>query len=251
MNHHRSSLSLAFRLAMCSGQAKSNPARATRHRKEDNSRVRYLSAEEEARLRSAIVLRWPEHIPELDLARHSGMRLTEMYGLYWGNVNFPQRLLTIPRNKNGERRYVRANSTAPAALLAFLAGSDGAGPVIRTIRGERLCGPRYCSQRALREAKIEGFHWHDLRHPFASRLVMAGVNLRAVPEGAGAQKHVHDGSVCASFAGVSAAGGGAACLQAARDGRCGTDRHHYRHQTDSWRELRNGLCALNLLHVRC
>jgi hypothetical protein len=35
---------------------------------------------------------------------------------------------------------------------------------------------------ALRTAKIRDFTWHDFRHHFASRLVMAGVSLRAVAE---------------------------------------------------------------------
>lgn len=185
VNHYRSLMSLTYRLAIRNGKAKENPARATRHRREDNSRVRYLSAEEETKLRKAIAEDWPEHAPELDLALHTGMRLGEMYGLTWENVNLAQQLLTIPRSKNGERRYVRLNSVAVAALVAFQARGNGSGPVIRTVQGEPLCGPRYWFERALRKAKIVGFHWHDLRHTFASRLVMAGVNLRGVQEALG------------------------------------------------------------------
>lgn len=33
---------------------------------------------------------------------------------------------------------------------------------------------------AVRDAGIADFHWHDLHHDFASRLVKAGVNLRTV-----------------------------------------------------------------------
>jgi integrase len=113
------------------------------------------------------------------------MRPGEMYGLIWENVNFTQRLLTIPRSKNGERRYPRLNSLAVAALLTIHGRGSGSGPVIRNAKGEPLCGPRYWFEKALASAKITGFHWHDLRHTFASRLVMNGVSLRAVQEALG------------------------------------------------------------------
>ena len=44
-----------------------------------------------------------------------------------------------------------------------------------------------CAQAALRAAgkdasKLDGYTWHSNRHTFASRLVMAGVDLRTVQE---------------------------------------------------------------------
>ena len=41
---------------------------------------------------------------------------------------------------------------------------------------------KHAFHTALEEAGIEDFTWHDFRHGYASRLVMAGVSLRAVAE---------------------------------------------------------------------
>jgi len=38
---------------------------------------------------------------------------------------------------------------------------------------------------ALREAKIENFRWHDLRHTFCSRLAQNGASLKIIQEAAG------------------------------------------------------------------
>jgi integrase len=46
--------------------------------------------------------------------------------------------------------------------------------------GQGLVDIRKRFHRALREAMIEGFVFHDLRHTFASHLVMAGVDLMTV-----------------------------------------------------------------------
>lgn len=185
INHYRSLLSLTYRLAIRNGKATHNPARATRHRKEDNTRVRYLSAEEESKLRKVLERDWPAHLPEFDLALHTGLRLSEMYALDWRNIDLNQRFLLVQRGKNGESRYARLNSVALKALDELKKRSNGAGPVIRNLAGEPLSGPRYWFEKALTDAEIAGFHWHDLRHTFASRLAMAGVGIRAIQDALG------------------------------------------------------------------
>jgi integrase len=185
VNHYRSLLSLTYRLAIRNGKASTNPARATQHRREDNSRVRYLTLEEETKLRGVLEAKWAQHVPEFDLALHTGLRLSEMYGLDWRDVDLPRCLLLVRRAKNGESRYARLNSIALKALDELKKRSDGSGPVIRNLAGEPLCGPRYWFEKALEDAGIVGFHWHDLRHTFASRLAMAGVGIRAIQDALG------------------------------------------------------------------
>jgi integrase len=129
--------------------------------------------------------RWPSHIPELDLALHTGLRLSEMYGLDWQDVDLARCLILIRRGKNGESRYARLNSVALKALTELRKRGDGTGAVIRNLEGEPLAGPRYWFEKAIEKAKIADFHWHDLRHTFASRLTMAGVGLRATQDALG------------------------------------------------------------------
>jgi site-specific recombinase XerD len=182
INRYRALVSLVYRLGIQNGKVKENPTRLVKHRQENNARVRWLSPEEEVRLRAAVSATCPEHMPELDLALNTGLRLGELYGLDWEYVNLARRVLTIPRPKNGEMRHVPLNGPAVAALGELQKRSDGIGPVIRNAEGGALASPRYWFEPSVKKAKIRSFSWHCLRHTFASRLVMAGVDLRTVQE---------------------------------------------------------------------
>ena len=113
---------------------------------------------------------------------NTGLRLGEMYGLTWENVNMQRRVLTIRRSKNGQMRHVPLNTTAVAALSELRNRGDGTGPVIRNLKGFPLSDPRHWFEPSLRNARIRDFSWHCPRHTFASRLVMEGIDLRTVQE---------------------------------------------------------------------
>jgi site-specific recombinase XerD len=176
-NRYRALLSLTYRLAIRNGKVKENPARLVPHRLEDNARIRFLSANEETALRKAIGEKHPERMPEFDLALNTGIRLSEQYGLLWENVSLPRRTLTIPRSKNGTMRHVPLNQTAVKALESLRKQYPAS---------EHVCGdgkePRRWFEPVLKDAKVANFSWHCLRHTFASRLVMAGVDIRTVQE---------------------------------------------------------------------
>jgi integrase len=128
-NRYKALFSLVYRLAISAGKVKVNPARAVKTRTENNGRTRFLSKEEETRLRQQIAEHCPEHLPEFDIALYTGMRRSEQYGLTWGCVDLERRILTIPRSKHGWMRYVFLNDTSLAALQMLWKFPNGTGRV--------------------------------------------------------------------------------------------------------------------------
>jgi integrase len=100
LNHYRSLMSLSYRLGILDRKVTSNPARSATHRREDSNRVRFLTVEEERKLRKVIEAKWASHMPEFDLAINTGIRKGSRYGLTWDMVDFRGRMLNIPRTKN-------------------------------------------------------------------------------------------------------------------------------------------------------
>ena len=182
LNRYRALLSLAFRVAIENGKAQTNPARLVRRRKENNAVVRYLSTTEEQKLRETILEQCPHHMPELEVALNTGMRQGEQYNLTWDRIDFDRRLITIPLSKHGDPRYIELNDTAIAALRQAESQANDSAHVFLNCHGEKLSTPREWFEAAVKKAGIQKFTWHCLRHTFASRLVMAGVDLRTVQE---------------------------------------------------------------------
>ena len=97
-------------------------------------------------------------------------------------VNWDACMLHIPRTKNEEPLHVPLNAAEMAALKIVHARSHGSGRVFRSERtGEPLEHPRHWFEPAVMGANITDFHWHDLRHTFASRLRMKGAPLKISP----------------------------------------------------------------------
>ena len=84
--------------------------------------------------------------------------------------------------KNGESRSIPMNDVLTTTLQAVKMKASTEGPVFRTPRGGPYHNFRTAFERAVQQAGLEDFTFHDLRHTFASRLVMAGVDLPTVKE---------------------------------------------------------------------
>jgi integrase len=182
-NHCRSLVSLSYRLGILNRKVSSNATRSVTHRREDNNRVRFLTEEEEKNLRAVVQEKWPAHLVELDLAINTGLRKGSQYGLTWDMVDWKSRELHIPRTKNEEPLHVPLNDAAISALKTVLKGGDGKGRVFTSVKtGDPLENARRWFDDAVVEAKLKNFHWHDLRHTFASRLRMKGAPLEDIAD---------------------------------------------------------------------
>src|SRR5262249_40675131 len=168
--------------AIRDGKAERNPVLARLFVKENNQRVRYLTDEEEARLRVAI---GADEWPKVALALHTGLRQGNEFRLTWPDVNFDTRMIRARQSKSGEDYFVPMNDelrtilrSLPSRLrsLHVFPSEGGETPLDAKNYMHRVFVP------ALERAKIADFRWHDLRHTFASRLVMAGVDIRTVQE---------------------------------------------------------------------
>ena len=147
--------------------------------KGENKRLRYLSEDEAQRLidncegyLKAIVI----------TALNTGMRKGEILGLTWDRVDLKNCIILLDKTKNGERREIPINQT----LYDTLSG------LTRHIKcGHVFYNPQTLKaydnlkrswQTALKKSHILDFHFHDLRHTFASWLVMKGIDLTTVKE---------------------------------------------------------------------
>lgn len=167
-------LSLTFKLARQIGKVTDNPCSKIKRVRENPHRTRYLSEDEEARLRDAI--RNPRNLLELDVAIHTGMRQSEQYGMEWPAVDLSGKVLTISRSKHGATRHIPLNEEAESAFRTLSESRNGD----RRVFG--ICSPKKWFDTAIDKAKIEDFTWHDLRHTFGSRLAMSGVSMKSIQE---------------------------------------------------------------------
>ncbi len=184
-NRYKATLGRALQLAVKNGHLQRNVARLVEQRKEHNTRERYLSPDEETRLVKVITEKYLAYLPAVVVALHTGMRQSEQFGMTWPMVDLEQRKIRLPQTKNGKPHTVHLNQTAYNALQSLKDARPSDCKTDRVFLSARykcepLENPSQWFPDACKDAKISNFHWHDLRHTFASRLVQKGVSIQTV-----------------------------------------------------------------------
>lgn len=181
-----------------------HPLANVKHSKvEKDDRVRFLSDSEERRLRAALAERdahaiaerasgnrwraergyelmptipadgFADHLtPFILLSLNTGCRRGELTGLMWSAIDLDRRQLTVKAStsKGAKTRYVPLNDEALDVLRRWR----------RQCAGERvfdLTTIKTAWRTLMKQAEIDDFRPHDMRHHFASKLVQADVSL--------------------------------------------------------------------------
>jgi len=185
INRYRAAMSKAYKLAIADGKVTRNPVKLVPQRPEANGRLRFLSPDEEQRLRK--VIKRDCYMRQLDIALNTGMRKGEQFSITPDQIDFDQKYVYLSITKNGSDRYVALNSKALETFRNLKAeherrGYDADSTLFLSWQHKPMANPREWFETACEDAKIVGVTWHTLRHTFASRLVMAGVGLKTLQE---------------------------------------------------------------------
>lgn len=196
------------------GYAPSNPAKGVTLKVDQHHRVRYLSDTERKNLLKALKERddkkrtgresgnrfrrersyalkptiktYSDYLaPMVLLAMQTGMRRSEVFSLTWENTRLkgtPQLTVLAAHAKSGKTRHIPLNKTAVDVLQTWGKQNTRSGLVFPKPDGMPLKSIKTAWGKLTKDAKITNFRFHDLRHDFASRLVMNGVDIYRVKE---------------------------------------------------------------------
>lgn len=148
--------------------------------KENNKRLRFLPKEDCYALINACE---PHLKPIVITALNTGMRKGEILNLQWNaNIDLKHGFILLDKTKNGERREIPINDTLKGVLQGITRRLDIPYIFYDNATGKPFGDVKRAFATACRRAGIKDFHFHDLRHTFASHLVMSGVDLTTVKE---------------------------------------------------------------------
>lgn len=161
----------------------------------NNERYRWLTDDEEDRL----LIHCPVHLRDLcTFLIDTGARLSEATTLTWANVDMkrhPRPLVkfmdtksgkprSVPLTKRVEEMFRRLHANKPEreerVFLYRPLGNDRLREVKNGTKVKPYRNPHGAWYKATADARLDDLNLHDLRHTFASRLVMRGVPLLTV-----------------------------------------------------------------------
>lgn len=179
VNRYLACLSGLFHRAQEWGLVTENPIRRVHRYRENPGRIRYLSEEEIMHLLAACE---SELRPVVLMALTTGMRRGEIFALLWQDVDLVHGIIHVVDSKNSQRRDIPVCPELEKELFSLRRESVGVRVFAKPDGLGYTAQMRKAWMRTCNQAGLTSVRFHDLRHTFASHLVMAGKSLLAVQE---------------------------------------------------------------------
>ncbi|MGD0828056.1 MAG: site-specific integrase [Desulfobaccales bacterium] len=158
----------------------------------NNARQRFLSQEEATRVFESLRQRSDQVARIATMSLYGGLRLGEVLGLTWSNVDFANGIIFVQDSKNRESRPIFITEPIKQVLAELIPGTP-TNPLFKTKTGNPVQWLSKSFAATVNELKLnegvsdarERVTFHTLRHTYASWAVMAGVPLYVVGKALG------------------------------------------------------------------
>lgn len=146
--------------------------------KENNQRMRYLTKDEIGKLLDEC----PKYLKRIvECAINTGMRRGEILSLKWSQIK--DDFIYLKKTKTNESRQVPINDDLAQLFKRIRKDKQLRSEYVFSNNGGKpLNSVKKGFKATCRRAGIEDFKFHDLRHTFASQMIMRGANLKDVQE---------------------------------------------------------------------
>ncbi|MDA9057943.1 site-specific integrase [Candidatus Thioglobus sp.] len=182
INRYKAAISVVFSYACRTFDLPTNPVRKIPSLPENNERIRFLSEAERTRLfGSCRASQWDKLYLLVLLAITTGARKGELTKLGWGDIDFDRRTAYVATTKNGQPKVLPLTDSVIKELQLFDT-KDNSLIFASKVKEEVA----YCFtkpwKKALKDADIKDFRFHDLRHSCASYLAQSGASLLEIAD---------------------------------------------------------------------
>lgn len=183
VNRYLSALSALYTWALKKGSIDHHPLRGISPMSEGDERVRYLSDDERERLLDSCLECGGASLHALaTLALSTGARRGELLGLRWSDIDLRSGSVVLGTDKSKPRRSLPLAGPAVATLRPLAKVRRIGGDEVFADRSGRVRFPRRAWETAVRNAEIDDFRFHDLRHSAAAYLAQCGASLAEIAE---------------------------------------------------------------------
>lgn len=177
INRELTVLKRMFNLAIHWGLTSSNPVKEVKFFKVNNEPMRVLTEEDFSKLYEAAS---PHLKPILLCAVSTGMRRSELLNLLWTDVDLKNNTITVIDSKNYDFRVISINPALKEELIRIK--ENCSSEYVFGFNAHPVKEIKRSFETALRRSGIPICRFHDLRHTFATTLVMKGVDLATLQE---------------------------------------------------------------------